>query len=95
MDTCSSQVFDFQFVPKMVFLKSIDGVLGIRTRGRMMIGADDTAVLCRPPICTQNVTAINFSSKNVILTKFKFFDGTIFGRNRNLAAKSVYFFKKR
>ena len=30
--------------------KSIDGVLGFRTRGRMMVGADDTTELWRPPI---------------------------------------------
>ena len=29
--------------------KSIDGVLGIRTRGRRMIGADETTELWRPP----------------------------------------------
>ena len=28
--------------------KSIDGVLGIRTRGRRMIGADETTELWRP-----------------------------------------------
>ena len=30
--------------------KSIDGVLGIRTRGRRMVGADETMELWRPPI---------------------------------------------
>ena len=29
--------------------KSIDGVLGIRTRGRKMVGADETTELWRPP----------------------------------------------
>ena len=29
--------------------KSEDGVLGIRTRGRMMVGADETTELWRPP----------------------------------------------
>ena len=29
--------------------KSIDGVLGIRTRGRRMVGADETTELWRPP----------------------------------------------
>ena len=29
--------------------KSVDGVLGIRTRGRMMVGADETPELWRPP----------------------------------------------
>ena len=36
--------------------KSIDGVLGIRTRGRRMVGADETTELWRPPqypfVCT-------------------------------------------
>ena len=30
--------------------KSIDGVLGIRTLGRRMVGADETTELWRPPI---------------------------------------------
>ena len=30
--------------------KSIDGVLGIRTRGRRIIGADETTELWRPPL---------------------------------------------
>ena len=30
--------------------KSIDGVLGIRTRDRRMVGADKTTELWRPPI---------------------------------------------
>ena len=29
--------------------KSIDGVLGVRTRGRRMVGADETTGLWRPP----------------------------------------------
>ena len=29
--------------------KSLDGVLGIQTRGWMMVGADDTTELWRPP----------------------------------------------
>ena len=29
--------------------KSVDGVLGIRTRGRRMVGADETTELWRPP----------------------------------------------
>ena len=29
--------------------KSVDGVLGIRTHGRIMVGADDTSELWRPP----------------------------------------------
>ena len=30
--------------------KSLDGVLGIRTRGRRMVGTDETTELVRPPI---------------------------------------------
>ena len=30
--------------------KSVDGVLGIRTRGRRMVGADETTELWRPPL---------------------------------------------
>ena len=29
--------------------KSIEGVHGIRTRGRRMVGTDKTTELCRPP----------------------------------------------
>ena len=31
--------------------KSVDGVLGTRTRGRRMVGADETTELWRPPKC--------------------------------------------
>ena len=45
------------------FEKSIDGVLGIRTRGRRMVGADETMELMRPPkiynfLVLQNVPTI-------------------------------------
>ena len=30
--------------------ESVDGVLGIRTRGRRMVGADETTELWRPPL---------------------------------------------
>ena len=30
--------------------KSVDGVLGIRTWGRRMVGADETTELWRPPL---------------------------------------------
>ena len=32
-----------------IFSKTIDGVLGIRTQGRRMVGADETTELWRPP----------------------------------------------
>ena len=30
--------------------KSVDGVLGIRTRGRSVVGVDETTELWRPPL---------------------------------------------
>ena len=33
----------------LIIEKSIDGVLGIRTQGRRMVGADETTELWRPP----------------------------------------------
>ena len=38
--------------------KSIDGVLGIRTRGRRMVGADETTELWRPPQLFIKVTTM-------------------------------------
>ena len=38
--------------------KSVDGVLGIRTRGRRMVGTDKTTELWRPPMLT-----LSFSHK--------------------------------
>ena len=35
--------------------KSVDGVLGIRTRGRRMVGADETTELWRPPMFVGSV----------------------------------------
>ena len=40
--------------------KSIDGVLGIRTRGRRMVGTDKTTELWRPPFVNQYLQ-INFT----------------------------------
>ena len=40
-------LFSLQFQYKLK--KSIDGVLGIRTQGRRMVGADETTELWRPP----------------------------------------------
>ena len=34
---------------KKCFLNCLDGVLGIRTRGRRIVGADETTELWRPP----------------------------------------------
>ena len=36
-------------ISKIQIEKSIDGVLGIWTRGRRMVGADETIELWRPP----------------------------------------------
>ena len=43
-------VYFRSFLVTISIEKSIDGVLGIRTRGRMMVGADETTELWRPPI---------------------------------------------
>ena len=40
--------------------KSIDGVLGIRTRGRRMVDTDETMELCRPP--TLRLLCFNISA---------------------------------
>ena len=45
--------------------KSIDGVLGIRTHGRRMVGADETTELWRPPHCFSN---------NVCLKVFHYYE---------------------
>jgi len=45
VDFCS-----FLITISIQFEKSIDGVLGIRTRGRRMVGADETTELWWPPI---------------------------------------------
>ena len=39
----------FHITNQLQIEKSIDGVLGIRTRGRRMEGADETTELWRPP----------------------------------------------
>ena len=39
----------FHITNQLQIDKSIDGVLGIRTRGRRMEGADETTELWRPP----------------------------------------------
>ena len=42
-------VYFRSFLVTISIEKSIDGVLGIRTRGRKMVGADETTELWRPP----------------------------------------------
>ena len=42
-------VYFRSFLVTISIEKSIDGVLGIRTRGRRMVGADETTELWRPP----------------------------------------------
>ena len=39
----------FHITNQLQIEKSIDGVLGIRTRGHRMVGADETTELWRPP----------------------------------------------
>ena len=54
-------LFSLQFQYKLK--KSIDGVLGIRTQGRRMVGSDKTTELWRPPldldVSAQNKNLIN------------------------------------
>ena len=40
--------------------KSMDGVLGIRTRGRRMVGADETTELWRPPKKTSSLLILTY-----------------------------------
>ena len=42
--------------------KSIDGVLGIRTRGRRVVGADETTELWRPPTRSKVIFDISFTN---------------------------------
>ena len=51
-------LFSLQFQYKLK--KSNDGVLGIRTRGRRMVGADKTMELWRPPRFINNCLLITF-----------------------------------
>ena len=46
-------LFTLQFQYKLK--KSVDGVLGIRTRGRRMVGADETTELWRLPSRSQSL----------------------------------------
>ena len=39
----------FHITIQLQIEESIDGVLGIQTRGRRMVGADETTELCRLP----------------------------------------------
>ena len=51
--TCFRFVYFCPFlitISRVQIEKSIDSVLGIRTRGRRMMGVDDTTKLCRPPL---------------------------------------------
>ena len=40
----------FHITNQLQIEKSVDGMLGIRTRGRRMVGADKTTELWRPPV---------------------------------------------
>jgi len=44
--------------------KSIDGVLGIRTRGRIMVGVDETTELWRPPKDSRVYHLINIRGRS-------------------------------
>ena len=45
---------------------SLDGVLGIRTHGRMMVGSDNTMALWRPPMGTM---FLNYTFANHLMYK--------------------------
>ena len=54
----------FYFRPFLITIsiqieKSVDGVLGIRTRGRRMVGADETTELWRPPYLNLYYSILN------------------------------------
>ena len=59
-----SFLFSLQFQYKIG--KSIDGVLGIRTWGRRMVGADETTELWRPP---ENDSCLIGIRNDLILTQ--------------------------
>ena len=49
----------FRIIISIQIEKSIDGVLGIRTRGRRMVGADETTELWRPPPLWQSGAGVS------------------------------------
>ena len=53
--------------------KSIDGVLGIRTRGCRMVGEDETTELWRPPLLYHSLNSL-LSKK---CTKYKLADDKV------------------
>ena len=53
------------------FEKSVDGVLGIRTRGRRMVGADETTELWRPPINDERYRRIGSDPLLLLLSGIK------------------------
>ena len=50
--------------------KSVDEVLGIQTRGRRMVGADETTELWRPPILAAQSFSGNQSASKQELPNF-------------------------
>ena len=58
--------------------KSVDGVLGIQTRGRRMVGTDETTELWRPPnvpivwLCLAGLYFFNFATAPVYSGPFYF-----------------------
>ena len=52
--------FRYFLITISIIEKSIDGVLGTRTRGRRMVGADETTELWRPQLRDALVATIVF-----------------------------------
>ena len=68
--------------------KSIDGVLGIRTQGRRMVGADETTELWRPP---QNFHSLYFPNYISVFSG----DRTHGDSNRNCHLNRSHYFSTR
>ena len=58
------------FITISIIEKSIDGMLGIRTLGRRMVGADETTELWHPPHCEKCIPNKIHISSNSTKTHF-------------------------
>ena len=71
--------------------KSVDGVLGIQTRGRRMVGADETMEVWRPPNYLDVIsTVVSPRNLNIYLTENVIIEEIIFLSN---AAEELSNFK--
>ena len=55
--------------------KSVDGVLGIQTQGRRMVGADETTELWRPP--SKSHFKVGYKRHLVVYFSFSFITVTV------------------